>query len=265
MDIQQFLNSGIVEKYVLGLAAPEEMDRVEQMAKEYPEVNEHICKMQNCMEEYAEMDCTRPPKHVKSRMISVSDNLVEPLIPEHGSAYHWPQTFKWGTGIAAVMVFALSGLSWVFYTNQKTALQEIAVLSTQIKHLQSDQKALQDTNELILERYAVLKDVTTRQIHLRSSEGSHQTQAVLYLNPEHAKCFINVIGLPKCPYGNEYQMWAKVNGEHVSLGVLNVDSKKKELYSVPYVKDCKGFVITLEKPGGSPIPTEENVYAYGEM
>ena len=69
MDIQQFLNSGILEKYVLGLASAEEMEYVERMTKEHPEVNAHICKMQNCMEEYAEMHAIRPPSQLKNRIL----------------------------------------------------------------------------------------------------------------------------------------------------------------------------------------------------
>jgi len=268
MDIQKFIDSGIVEKYVLGLAEPGEMDRVERMAKDYPEVNAHICKMQNCMEEYAEMHAIRPPKHLKKRILSKledEDDNVEPLISREAPVYHLPQAWKFGAGIAAMMIVTLGAVSWMLYQNQKTAYNEIALLSTQIKHLQSDQKVLQTSNEQIRQRYSVLKDVTTRQVHLKGSQNAPQALAVVYWNPDHNKGYLNIVDLPKCPSGHEYQMWADVNGEHKDMGMLKVDDDGTIINSIPYIQGSRGFVITLEKEGGSKHPNTKMLYAKGEM
>jgi anti-sigma-K factor RskA len=263
MDIKQFLNSGIIEKYVLGLASPEEMDYVEQMTRDYPEVNAHICKMQNCMSEYAEQDCTRSLKNLKNKIISMSGRSS--MGANREVVHHLPNAWKWGAGIAVVMIFTFGNLSWMFYNNEKAALNEIAELSSRMNQLRSEQNALQVSDNQIREKYTVLKDVNTKEIHLKGSEDNSMTHAVIYLNAEQDKCFLNIIGLPKCPYGNEYQMWAKVDGKHIDLGVLETDAKEKDLFSIPFVKNCNGFVITLEKKGGSPSPTVENMYAYGGM
>ncbi len=265
MDIQQLINSGIIEKYVLGLASQEEMDHVEQMAKEYPEVDKHICKMQNCMEEYADLNCSNTPKHIKAKMFSQKGGIGASLSSGQDTVQHLPQSWKWGAGIAAMMIVTLGGLSWVFYNNQKDALNKIAILSTQLKHLQSDQNVLLAKNEQVVEGNVVLKDMNTQKIHLKSSGSETETHAVLFFNPKHGKCLLNVIGLPKCPFGNEYQMWAKTNNKYIDLGMLKMDDEKSELYNIPFIKDCESFVITLEKPGGSPLPTVENMYAYAEM
>jgi len=268
MDIQQLLNSGIIEKYVLGLANPEEMDRVESMAKEYPEVNRHICEMQNCMEEYAEMHAIRPPKHLKKQLMAKLDaegNPIEPLIPETAKVYEMPTIWRLGAGIAAMMVLALGAVSWMLYQNQKVAYDEIALLSTQLKHLQSDQDELAKSNTLIRQKYSVLKDVTTRQVHLKGSQHAPQALAVVYWNPDHNKGYLNVVDLPQCPKGHQYQMWANVNGKHMNMGVLELDNLGSILNSIPYIKGSKGFAITLEKEGGSEHPNVDKLYATGEM
>ena len=38
MNVQDYISSGIVESYVLGLASPEEQSEFERMCREYPEV-----------------------------------------------------------------------------------------------------------------------------------------------------------------------------------------------------------------------------------
>lgn len=267
MDIQKFLNSGVVEKYVLGLADPEDMDRVERMAKDYPEVNKHICKMQNCMEEYAEMHAIRPPKHLKKRILSkLEDDVVEPLIPESETVvYRLPQIWKWGAGIAAMMIVTLGGVSWMLYQNQNAAYKDLGLLATQIKHLQDDQQILQTSNEMIRQKYSVLKDVTTKQVQLKGSQIAPQALAVVYWNPDHNKGYLNIVNLPKCPNGHAYQMWADVNGKHVNMGMLKTDENGTILHTIPYVNGSRGFVITMEVEGGSIHPNTEKMYAVGNI
>lgn len=268
MDIQNFLNSGVIEKYVLGLADRGEMDRVERMAKDYPEVNDHICKMQNCMEEYAEMHAIRPPRHLKEK---VMNSLVEESIPTRAPqratapVYHLPSIWKWGAGIAAMLIATLGAVSWSLYQNQQDAQNELAILSTQIKHLQNDQSALKVANERIQQKYSILKDVTTQQVKLKGSQHAPQALVVVYWNPDHNKGYLNVVDLPKCPSGHEYQLWADVNGKHMDMGMLKTSSNGTLLHTIPYIKGSRGFVITLEKEGGSPHPTVEKMYATGSL
>lgn len=262
MDIKQLIESGIIEKYVLGLASQEEMNLVEKMTKEYPEINRHICKMQNCMQEYAEMNDVRPPKHSDEK--PTLDPSASSIALQQNTQ-KLPQSRRWGAILSTIMIIAFGGLSWMFYNSQKSARQEINLLSTQIKHLQSEQNALLTSDLKVRERYAILKDVTTQQVHLRSTDSVPKINAVVYVNPGQGKCFLNVNGMPESANGHEYHMWAEVDGKHVNLGVLKTDSTDMELHSIPCIKGCKGFVITLVKEGGSALPTVENVYAYGGM
>lgn len=265
MDIQRFLNTGILEKYVLGLASPEEMEEVERMAKEYPEVDKHICKMQDCMEEYAELHAVRPPQHLKKQVLNAIDQQERSASDASKKLYHIPTSWKWGAALAAAMVLTLGFWSTLLYQKQQVTLDELALLSTQVKHLQNDQKQLQVSTRQIEQRYSVLKDVTTRHVALKGSSIAPQSLAVVYWNPDHSKGYLNIVNLPPCPNGHEYQMWADVNGKHIDMGMLKVDENGTVLHNIPYVKDSRGFVITLEKEGGSPHPTVEKMFAAGEI
>lgn len=259
MDIKAFLNSGIIEKYVLGLASSDEIDHVERMTKDYPEVNTHICKMQNCMEEYAEMHAIRPPAHLKEKILA-SLNQAPPAQQANLVAL---RNWKWVAGIAASLLFVMALLNWNLYQKQTETSNRLALLDTQIKHLQKDQKALQTSNLQMAQKYSVLKDVTTRQIHLKGSQIAPQALAVVYWNPDHNKGYLNVVDMPQCPQGHQYQLWADVNGEHKDMGVLEIDANGAILNSIPYINGSRGFVITLEKEGGSKHPTVEKLFASG--
>lgn len=265
MDIQRFLNTGILEKYVLGLASPEEMEKVDRLAKEHPEIDEHICKMQNCMEEYAEMHAIRPPRHLKKQVLHAIDEAVAEEENKQAPIYKLPTSWKWGAGIAAAMILALGTWSLLLYQNQQTTLNDLALLTTQVKHLQKDQGRILASTQQIEQRYSVLKDVTTRHVALKGSNIAPQSLAVVYWNPDHSKGYLNIVNLPPCPSGHEYQMWADVNGKHVDMGMLKVDENGNLLHNIPYVEGSRGFVITLEKEGGSKHPTVEKMFAAGSI
>ncbi|WP_025761659.1 cupin domain-containing protein [Dyadobacter tibetensis] len=52
-EIQKFLEGGLLELYVLGEASSEEMERVEQMALEFPEIRAELHAIEKGLENYA--------------------------------------------------------------------------------------------------------------------------------------------------------------------------------------------------------------------
>ena len=49
MDIEKYLQSGKLEQYVLGLSSSEEQKEVEQLARDYPEIDAYIVDLHSCM------------------------------------------------------------------------------------------------------------------------------------------------------------------------------------------------------------------------
>jgi hypothetical protein len=49
VDIQVYIQSGIIESYVLGLASAEEIAELEAMRLQYPEVDEAIFRFLKCL------------------------------------------------------------------------------------------------------------------------------------------------------------------------------------------------------------------------
>ena len=53
MNIQEYISSGIIESYVLGLASPEERTEFEQICAQYPELAEARNNFELALEEQA--------------------------------------------------------------------------------------------------------------------------------------------------------------------------------------------------------------------
>lgn len=265
MDLERYKKSGIIEQYVLGFANSDERAEVEHMAKKYPEIDKYICELQNSLEQYAEMHAAPPPPRLKSKIINQVNGETE-TVNEHAPSpvrYRTSRLLQWGVGIAAMMIVGLSGLCFLLYKNQNEARNQMTLLSTQMKHIQSDYEQLKERSDDIKQRYVVLKDTGTRHVKLHGSAHAPQAQLVVYWNPDHNKGFLNIIDMPAAPKDHQYQVWADVSGKHVNMGVLEPNADGNILHTLPYIENSKGFVITLEKEGGSEHPNVEQMYAHG--
>ena len=83
-QLSQFLESGVLELYVMGIASPEEIQEVEQMAQAYPEVRQEIALIERGLEEYALLHAVEPKATLKANLLATVDfiesiNKGEPM------------------------------------------------------------------------------------------------------------------------------------------------------------------------------------------
>ncbi len=68
MDIREYIQSGIIEQYVLGLANAGEVAELEQLRNEYPELNEAILNFEKTFEEHLMANQVQPPANIKASL-----------------------------------------------------------------------------------------------------------------------------------------------------------------------------------------------------
>ena len=80
MDIKEYISSGIIELYVMGLCSPEEEKELEQLRRHHPELQEAILLYETEMENKMLRDGTLPPVHVDEKILHAIDSLQAPVI-----------------------------------------------------------------------------------------------------------------------------------------------------------------------------------------
>lgn len=75
MDSKEYIESGILESYVLGLSSPEEMQEVERMADIYPEVRARIDQLSEEFERHALSNAVLPDPMVKVVVLATIDYM----------------------------------------------------------------------------------------------------------------------------------------------------------------------------------------------
>lgn len=73
MDISEYIESGIIESYVLGLAGPEEIEEVESFAILHPEVRQAIDTFSTSIEEQARANAITPDPLIKPMLMATID------------------------------------------------------------------------------------------------------------------------------------------------------------------------------------------------
>jgi uncharacterized protein YaiE (UPF0345 family) len=74
-DLSEFLQSGVIEAYVLGMASPEEMKEVEGLAVDYPEVTKAIDSFSESIEQQALENAVAPDPLIKPMLMATFDYL----------------------------------------------------------------------------------------------------------------------------------------------------------------------------------------------
>ena len=77
MNVQEYISSGIVESYVLGLASDEERREFEQRCMQYPEVLAARNAFEMAMEKQALENAIAPPADLKKRIFEeIKDEII---------------------------------------------------------------------------------------------------------------------------------------------------------------------------------------------
>ncbi|MCB4798861.1 anti-sigma factor [Neotamlana laminarinivorans] len=250
-----FLNSGLLDKYLIGNTTSEETIMVESYIARYPEVQNAYNLLQHNLEVVAKSNAVEAPKGILNNILDeLDDKPVVKLKPQKNTK-SW---FKFGVA-ASITAIAFAATSYIFYNQNLKLSEENQVVVDELFDLRSDI----DKNNLMLDnvmrQLLKLNNPETEKYIIKGNERAKDLKTVAYINPKEKTSMIDVVSLPQLPEEQCYQIWAELQGKMVSLGILNeADRKLKE---VPYLEDALALSITIEPKGGNQTASTDNSVA----
>jgi len=244
--IKIFLDSDLLEKYLLGATSTEESLQVERYIAMYPEVRETYNELQENLEAFAKLHALKAPEGLKN-------NILYRIRQQKRSTSKF---FKYAIA-ASFTALIFAGSSYFFYNQNKNLQEENTLVTNKIKDLEMD---MQVQLEDIRNQYIVLNNPNTKRYSVNGNKKASELKAVAYVNPVKKLSYINVSNLPQLPEDKCFQMWAEVNGEMVNLGIIKDIDNKEKLWALPYADNAVGY-ITIEQQGGNATPTVQNIVA----
>lgn len=266
MDINAYIESGILELYVAGALSETENKEVSDMMLKHPEILQEVLEIEAAIIKLTAATAHGNNKYIlslikdKLRLNKGNKEKETKVVTLVKPKYNW-LTY---TGWAAAIILGI-GLFWTL--NQNTELQsdlqtaeiQQSYLETQIADAKTDLEA----NKQLL---SVLRDKDIIAVPLGGQGNFANTYAKVYWNKSSNQIYLDAQGLPAPPPGKVYQVWSLKMSPltPTSLGTIdNFMQDDNKIFEIPNANESEAFGITLEPTGGSESPTMEQLYTLG--
>jgi anti-sigma-K factor RskA len=248
VNLKEYIASGIIESYVMGVASEAERTEFEQMCAQYPELVAERRKFEESLEAYASEQSMRPPKEVKAK-------ILKAIITMENST-----KLRGSIGllrfVAAAAVILLIGMVVLYYQ-----------VNQQNKELANTNKALLDkvnADEVTINK--IKREVSipnTTIVSMVGTKRAPQSTANVYWDSTNSNVYLMVTNMPQLPSDKQYQLWALIDKTQKSLGVFDA-TDQNIILKMDSTKKAQAFAITIENRGGKPHPTLDSLTTMGK-
>lgn len=271
MNIKEYIESGILEAYVLGALTEGERAAVEADMVMYPELAQEIAAIEAAMQSFAEANAEEPPAHMQQQIWNAiqqqsapqlapepqavpeakpQPKVVEFTQPAAPARPSWQRAAVW----AAVAVSVLT--NFMLLSQRNKTKEEIAQMTSQMDSLKASQQQ-------VLAEYKkgrdMLVDTAMKTVVMRSMQPGKEMTGMMFWSKTTGESYLTIHAMPMPEKGKQYQLWVIQDGKPVSMGAIdnNLVANAGMMYKIPMqVKGGQAFAISLEKEGGNPTPTE---------
>ncbi|MBW3128351.1 anti-sigma factor [Hymenobacter profundi] len=284
MDIQEYIESGILEQYALGELPAVEQAEVERLSAMHPAIRQELDSVIEALSGYAAQYAQTPPADMRNRVLAgwkaaidadavapVPVAAPEPVVrsissaPVEEAAPAAPR-FNWLMAASIAFLLLSVGINFLLYSKWQNAETSLAAVESDrsllaASHMAVEKRLGDQTNEL-----SVLRSDEFRTVALNGTPAAPKARAKVLYNPNTRTVYVDVRSLPEPPAGKQYQLWALDNGKPVDAGVLDYATASGE--SLQHMKDiasAQAFAMTVEDAGGSPTPTLSTMTVVGNI
>ena len=281
-NLKAYIESGVLELYVLGDLSPEEALQVEEMAAQYPEVKSELTAIEIAMESYAMENAVAPSADIETKlfeklglgknegveaMSTIPAYTEEAKVVKLDNSDSKVRTLRFALVACVALLIISTGALFITYNKLNAAHDQIASLNLDKEKFAGVVSKLEFENKGLDNMVAMNDSKEWAIIRMAGQAFSPKSKMNVYWNKKDKSVLINYVAmdLPKADAEHEYQLWALVNGKPVSLGVFGkTDSTSTEaLQKMQAIQEAQAFAVTLEPMGGSVNPTMEKLAVMG--
>lgn len=277
MDLSCIISSGDLELYVLGLLPEEERRQMEQLILIFPELRAEADRISETLEAAAMQTDRAPRAVVKEKLMAAINNAGAASENTHAAPEATAPPVDDGAAVVTLRSRKQNYLAAASIIGLVISLAVVALLVVQKRKSSATLLALQEKADSLGLRAAslqqqalayeqllqVAQDENFTAVSLNNVPGKPATaKAKVFWNKRSNEVFVVNENLPEPAPGKQYQLWAIVEGKPVSAGLLG--PQKNRLQPMQGFAKAEAFAITLEKQGGSAVPTLDEMYVMGK-
>ena len=243
--LQSFLQSGLLDKYILGATSSAETLEVEHYIDTYPEIEAEYARLQNNLEILAKANSAEAPKGLLDTILSDLEESEAPKVISIAPQKRTP----WYSIAASVAAFIFGATAFMLYQQNQALDRENQVVVDELFDLRGDIDNNNQKLDALTRQLLKLNNPDSQKYVFRGNERAKDLKTVAYINPVEKTSMIDVVALPQLPEDRCYQIWAEVQDKMISLGIL--DEAERKLQTIPYVENALALSISIEPKGGS--------------
>jgi anti-sigma-K factor RskA len=274
-NIKEYIESGVLELYVIGDLSVEERLQVEKMASLYPEITTELKEIELAMEGVALKLAANPNESQKAKFL----NAITFASEETETANH----------VSGVKVVSMSNKNLNFYKYSLAAclalllVSVIAIvnLSNNLNNYKEQVAQLQSSNqnfanqvnyldkqvEIGNQAIGVYTNPDNKFVNLAGTPNSPDSKMIIAFNAKDQKVSLDLksMKMPATDAEHQYQLWALVDGVPVDLGVFDAEGNGVGFKDMKSIAKAQAFAVTLEPKGGSKNPTLDQMMVMGAI
>ena len=270
-DLQAYIESGVLELYVLGDLSAEEKEQVEAMLEKHPELRHELGEIERALEKYAEKHAIEPEAGLRNTILGGLDIREEASVtPMLAQNQHLRRANFYKYAFAASVVLLLVSIASIITLNNRLEESNMRIVALEA----SNQKFSSRVNYINRRLLTAEQTLDVYQnpaeynvVELKGLPRSPKSRMMVAFNPAKSTVMIDLdaVEMPDTDAQHQYQLWALVDGKPVDLGVFDTKADSTGMIKMKPVQHAQAFAVTLEPHGGSVSPTLDQLIVMGNI
>jgi anti-sigma-K factor RskA len=254
MSSSEYIQSGIVEAYVLGLCTEQERAEIDTLRVNDTQLNEAITTFEIALEQKFMQEAVLPNAATDKKVLSIfAQSKSAPVVALHKKPRSKSNLWKYIATAACGLLLVSLYFNYSLYNKKDNSTLASTPKNTTNKTLSAND-------------YAVLTNSAITPVAMYGVGTHGICRCTMFWDKSSKKAYFMMHHLPAPPNGKVYQIWAIVNGKPNSVGLIK-NVVHDRFIEVPNVPDnAVKFSITLENnEKGNSTPTVEQMYLTGTL
>lgn len=255
MNIKEYISSGIVESYVLGLASEEERREFEQLCEQYPELVEARTNFELLLEKQAMGNAEAPPVYSKEKIWSVIQQTpaskTSKIITMESTTIRRSSGARWVAAASIILLIAAAYFAYDFYDQNKKLKDSNENLKAQVNQKDSLLEVIGDPHVTVVNMTAMTPSAPSANVYWDSTSSN---------------VYLVIKNMPRLASENQYQLWSLIDSNGLkptSLGLFD-GGKEKVILKMNNAQKADAFAITIEKKGNTGGPDLKQLQNMGK-
>jgi anti-sigma-K factor RskA len=264
-DIQEIIDSGKLELYVLNVLPNDDAALVESYFNMYPQIRHEIEEIQATLQLYAKAHHVTPNALLKNQIMDSMEknNIPSDTQPVNTTAkISLPKSTPLSI-VASILPWVaaatLAGVSFFFFNKNQESIKALDDCKKATQQMDKHQKVI----IALQQKIDVITSPTTKSIELKGLESSPKAKVTIYWNSMREATYLVINNLPLPESNKQYQLWAIVDKKPVDAGVFKHDLA--DVQTMKAFEKAEAFAVTLEPLGGSENPTLDKMIVLGTL